>query len=230
MCWIIFILFALCVAYVTMRVMLKMKGSTAALERFELPEDSDKDFFVDPKTGKHYDTEAYNAYLHAMVQNMTDQQLNRLVGQYGGRDNIWNEKMCEAIRTEQTARAEKAAREEEENEVVEEKINADIAPFFWVEQSTGASVGLSCGEYLQEQFESHGMDGSGSDWDRLAKAFVNDDTDLRGKLQFDSQADMFCVYARDAAAVKKFAYAFRAACEDGEKVQKLFNHLTEQQD
>ena len=62
---------------------------------------------------------------------------------------------------------------------------------------------------------------------RLAKAFVNDYTDLRGKLQFDSQADMFCVYARDAVAVKKFAYEFRAACEDREAAQKLFGRIAQ---
>lgn len=225
--WIILLVIVISVVYVGVRVFLQMKTGTAALSQYELSADSDKEFFVDPKTGKHYDKMAYEAYLHRMVHNMTEQQMTSLLNQYGGRDNIWNEKMCEAIRLEQAQRAEAAERAAEESEIVEEQINADIAPFFWVEQSTGASVGLSTGEYLQDLFESNGMDGTGSDWDRLAKAFVNDYTDLRGKLQFDSQADMFCVYSRDAAAVKKFAYEFRAACEDREAAQKLFGRIAQ---
>lgn len=226
MTWIIIIVIALVVAYVTLRVFLKMNGGGATLAQFELPEDSDKESFLDPKTGKRYDKEAYEAYLQRMVHSMTDQQLTSLIRQYGNRSDIWNEKMCEVIRLERAQRAEAVEQVAEEHEIEEDQINAEIAPFFWVEQSTGASVGLSCGEYMQELFESNGMAGTEKDWDRLAKAFVNDDADLRGKLQFDSQEDMFCVYSRDAQALEKFILAFRETCEDREKIQDLFNRVT----
>ena len=228
MIWIIYVVIAVVVAYVVLRVFAQLRGGAAAVARFELSADSDKESFTDPKTGKRYDKQGYDAYLKHTVQNMTDQQLNSLLTQYGGRDNIWNEKMCEAIRAEQARRREAAEAAEAESEEAAEEINEEIAPFFWVEQSTGASVGLSCGEYLQEQFERHGMDGNGSDWDRLAKAFLKTKTDLRGKIRFDSQQDLFCVYSRDAAAVKTFIYGFRAACETESEREELFGRLTEE--
>ena len=83
MIWIIIIVIAAVVGYVALRVFLKVNGGGVTQAQFELPEDSDKEFFVDPKTGKHYDKAAYEAYLHGMVQNMTEQQLASLINQYG---------------------------------------------------------------------------------------------------------------------------------------------------
>lgn len=225
MLWIIGAVIVVAVVYVCLRIFLQMRTGTAALAQFELPEDSDKESFVDPKTGRRYDSAAYEAYLSRMVHNMTDQQMQNLLNQYGGRDNIWNQKMCDAIRVEQDKRADAAELAAEESEILEEEINEEIAPFFWVVQSTGASVGLSCGECLRDLFAEHGMTGSGSDWDSLAKTFISERADLRGKLQFDSQADLFCVYSRDTAAVKQFAYEFRGVCEDRAAAQQLFERM-----
>lgn len=219
------VLLAVLLTFITIRGYLRLKGGSAALAQFELPEDSDKEYFEDPKTGKRYDKATYESYLHRMMHNMSDAQMQSLLNQYGGRDNIWNQKMCDAIRKEQADRAEAAERAAEESEIFEEEINEEIAPFFWVVQSTGASVGLSCGTYLQDLFAGHGMTGSGSDWDRLAKTFISERADLRGKLQFDSQADLFCVYSKDTAAVKQFAYEFRGVCEDRAAAQQLFDRM-----
>ena len=93
--------------------------------------------------------------------------------------------------------------------------------------TTSALLSLDM-DTMQEQFERHGMDGNGSDWDRLAKAFLKTKTDLRGKIRFDSQQDLFCVYSRDAAAVKTFIYGFRAACETESEREELFGRLTEE--
>lgn len=45
--------------------------SGKALAQFELPADSDKESFLDQKTGKRYDREAYQSYLTKTVQRMT---------------------------------------------------------------------------------------------------------------------------------------------------------------
>lgn len=232
MIWIL--LLALVVAVIatmiTMRVYLKTKGGMATVKQFELPEGSDKEFFEDPSTGKKYDKEAYDAYLKKMVQRMTEPQMQNLLRQYGTRADIWNQMMCGALRDEQARRAEAEEQKSIEAEDRLEEINETIAPFFWVEQVGGASVGLETGTYLQDVFATRaaeGFEGNGYDWNSLAEVFLREQApSLRSKLQFESEAGMFSVYSRDLSALRKFIYAFKEACEDRERIQDLFRQAT----
>ena len=183
---------------------------------------------MDPKTGKRYDKNAYSAYLKVTVQKLTDQQLSNMKNQYGQRDDIWSQLMCQAVRAEEALRAEEAAarRADAENEVLSDVMSEGIAPFFWVEQDTGASVGLATGEYLQELFSARGLSGGAADWDRLAKLYLKEgNSPLLRKLEFDSENDLFSVYSRDADALEEFIVAFRDTCEDQEAVGALLDRL-----
>lgn len=201
------------------------------VQRFELgpEEEGERESFMDPKTGKRYDKNAYNAYLKVTVQKLTDQQLSNMANQYGQREDIWSQLMCEAVRAEEARRAEAAAEQAEEEDTLSAEMNdGSIAPFFWVEQQTGASVGLTTGEYLQDLFEAHHMAGSGADWDRLAKLFLREqNAGLRRKLEFDSQEDLFSVYSRDVEALEQFIETFRDVCEDTDSVSALLDRLAE---
>lgn len=219
---IIAVAIAVGIAFVSVRVYAQIKGSQAAVAQFELPADSDKESFMDPKTGKRYDKAGYDAYLQKTVERMTSPQLEKLITQYGGQNDVWNQLMCEAIRAEQARRAEAEESAVSENEEEAEEINEEIAPFFWVEQSTGASVGLTVGTYLQEELTS------GRDWDKLAKCFLREQNSrVLGKLEFDSQEDMFSVYSRDTAALRKFAGDFKALCEDPGQCAALLEKLSQ---
>ena len=219
---IIIILLVIIFVLLIVRIMMQSKRTAA---QFELPEDTDKEYFVDPKNGKKYDREAYLKYMGRTAQGLSVAQLQNMIRQREGRGDIWNELMCEAMRAELERRDTAAEQAEEIAEDREEEISEDIEPFFWVEQSVGASVGLTTGEYLQELFDARGVDGIGKDWDMVAKTYLNDQSNLRGSIQFDSQEDMFCAYSRDAAALKKFIYGFYAVCEDREKAEALFKRV-----
>ena len=201
------------------------RNASNAIARFELPLDSDKESFMDSATGKRYDKEAYEAYLDSLGRHMQDAQLQMLLKQRSGKTDIWNQMLCDALRAE-VARREALRQQEDDAEAEEEAdFNDEIAPFFWVDQETGASVGLSAGEYLQDVFATRaeeGFTGSGSDWDSLAKAYLQDQPALRAKLQFDSQEDLFSVYCRDSKTLEKFILGFKEACEDHEGILKLF--------
>lgn len=234
MLWIIGIIVGLVIIFAGIKAFLQMQGS-GAMARFELPEGSDKAFYEDPKTDKKYDKDAYDRYLKETAKRLNNQQMQTILNQRSGRDDLWNTLLCDALRAELDLRANGDPDDDEEDDVqddledVEEgvSINEEIAPFFWVEQENGASVGLTPGEYLQDVFESRaaeGFTGSGYDWDSLAKAYLDDEPALRAKLQFDSQEDLFSVYCRDSEVLETFIYGFKAACEEHERIMKLFGN------
>lgn len=235
MLWIIGIIVGLVIIFAGIKAFLQMKG-TGAMAQFELPAGSDKAFYEDPKTGKKYDKEAYDRYLKETARRLSDQQIQTIINQRRGRSDLWNTLLCDALRAELNARANADADEEEDEEEEVEaysgeedeegvSINEEIAPFFWVDQETGASVGLTPGAYLKDVFATRaqeGFTGNGYDWNSLARAYLADEPALHAKLQFDSQEDLFSVYCRDSDTLETFIYGFKAACEDHERIMKLF--------
>ncbi len=103
----------------------------------------------------------------------------------------------------------------------------EIAPFFWVEQSSGASVCLNAGMYLQELFDTRaeeGFEGSGYDWGSLAQVFLDEKcSGLQEKINFDPEADMFCAYSEDKDSLAEFILQFKKACEDNTLISDLFS-------
>ena len=103
----------------------------------------------------------------------------------------------------------------------------EISPFFWVGQSTGASVCLNAGEYLQEIFDTRadeGVIGNGYDWCSLAQVFLDEKcSDLHDNINFDPEADMFCAYSDDEESLAEFILRFRKACEDKTLISDLFS-------
>ncbi len=110
---------------------------------------------------------------------------------------------------------------------VTKEFENEIAPFFWVEQKSGASVCLNAGGYLQDIFDARadeGFIGSGYDWERLAQVFLDERLPKQqGKIGFDPEADMFCAYSGDAEALADFIRHFKKACEDQALISELFS-------
>ena len=102
-----------------------------------------------------------------------------------------------------------------------------IKPFAWIEYNGSFSVCLDAGEYLQMLFDARadeGFEGSGYDWESLARVFIEERCpELSDKLEFDSEAGMFCVYSEDDNALKDFICQFKEACEDDDLIQDLFS-------
>lgn len=110
---------------------------------------------------------------------------------------------------------------------ITEKFTNEIVPFFWVEQSVGASVCLNVGEYLQEVFDTRageGFEGNGYDWGSLAQVFLDEKClDLQEKIGFDPEGSMFCAYSKDEEALADFILRFKKACEDKSLISDLFS-------
>lgn len=108
-----------------------------------------------------------------------------------------------------------------------ENFKNEIAPFFWVEYEGSASVCLTANEYLQEVFDTRadeGFEGSGYDWESLAKVFLDEKLSaLIEKVNFDSEAGMFCVYSKDKEALQEFICCFKKACENRTLILDLFS-------
>ncbi|QPQ30386.1 immunity 51 family protein [Lysinibacillus sp. JNUCC 51] len=103
-----------------------------------------------------------------------------------------------------------------------------IAPFFWVDRSSSsASLCLDVGEYKQEVFDTRadeGFEGGGYDWESLAIVFLEEKMpELKGIVNFDSEASMFCAYSTDKKALEQFAISFKNTCEDEATITDLFS-------
>ena len=97
---------------------------------------------------------------------------------------------------------------------ITKQFEMEIKPFYWVNLSTGASVCLTVDEgYLQDIFEAHADDGfigNGYDWASLAHTFLNEKCpELREKINFDPEADMFSVHSEDKQALANFILLFK---------------------
>lgn len=49
-----------------------------------------------------------------------------------------------------------------------------ISPFVWVEDKESASVVLGANRYLQDVFDAQDFEGSGYDWEGLARVFLDE--------------------------------------------------------
>ncbi|MGE7944876.1 immunity 51 family protein [Lysinibacillus xylanilyticus] len=103
-----------------------------------------------------------------------------------------------------------------------------IAPFFWVDHDGGsASLCLNVGVYKHELFDTRsdeGFEGNGYDWNSLAIVFLEEKMpELKGIVNFDPEADMFCAYSSDKKALEKFAISFKNTCEDDSTIKDLFS-------
>ena len=103
-----------------------------------------------------------------------------------------------------------------------------IAPFSWAKYEGSFSLCL----YVAERYKTNlftarsneGFRGNGYDWESLAEVFLEEKMpELKGVIDFDSEAGMFCAYSSDSDALAKFAVAFKDACEDDALIRDLFS-------
>lgn len=106
-------------------------------------------------------------------------------------------------------------------------ISEKIAPFFWVDHESSASVCLNAGNYLQEVFDSRakeGFEGNGYDWESLANVFLEEKhPELKETVKFDSEGSMFCAYSKNKEALSEFIISFKATCENKSLILDLFS-------
>lgn len=93
-----------------------------------------------------------------------------------------------------------------------------LEPFSFEKKLRRIEVYLESGEYKRNLFELYGEDGiegNGYDWEKIAKMFLKDSKpNLKNKIKFDSQADVFYAYSGDEDAMMNFITSFKYTCED----------------
>ena len=95
----------------------------------------------------------------------------------------------------------------------------EIAPFFLVQHHPYAiSVLLKIDNgFKADTFQKLGLEGSGKDWETLAKGMIiawedaNSGIDL---FHFDSDQDIFCIYSQYIDDLLRFTKSLRAVCDD----------------
>lgn len=103
-----------------------------------------------------------------------------------------------------------------------------IRPFSWEESFGGGfSVCLDAGDYRSEFIDSYlgsGFDGSGYDWESLAKVFLEEKLPhLIDGISFDSDSDIFCARSESAETMREFIINFKEACDDSEILEDLLS-------
>lgn len=104
----------------------------------------------------------------------------------------------------------------------------DILPFKILDLDGSYSLILEMGTgYLEDIFEAREDEGllpNGYGWEALAMAFIeNECPEYEEALDFDSEADMFCVICGDRETLESFAAKFRAACEDRDRITEILS-------
>ncbi len=110
-------------------------------------------------------------------------------------------------------------------------IRDKIKPFVIVDYEVGGTLQLySVEDYKQEIFDTRkaeGFTGSASDWLALAKLFVEEEMpDIADEIQFETDADMFTVYADDCVLLEAFASRFKSALDDEAFIYPFFNRIS----
>lgn len=98
---------------------------------------------------------------------------------------------------------------------IDRKLKETIAPFRWMSQAGTYTLTLEADALNGECFAEAGMSGNGYDWEKLAFAYIEENIpELKKKLDFDCEADVFCVRSSAKRALREFALAFRRFCMD----------------
>lgn len=109
-------------------------------------------------------------------------------------------------------------------------IRDKIKPFVIVEYETGGTLQLySVEDYKSELFDSRkseGFTGSSTEWRMLAELFAAEEMpDILDDIEFETETDMFTVYADDCVLLESFAMQFKAALDNDEYIYPLFMRL-----
>lgn len=108
-----------------------------------------------------------------------------------------------------------------------DQFDKQIHPFTWLDHDHGSSLCLEAGIYLQDMFDDRaeeGWLGNGYDWESLATVFIDQHAPaLADFIDFDPEAGTFVALSTSSEALRRFALAFKEACEDEALMEELFS-------
>ena len=106
-------------------------------------------------------------------------------------------------------------------------LDEQIKPFKLVRGTASTSLILGACEWQLAVFDERadeGFQGSGYDWCSVADVFLDDTQPAwREDIQFDPEADMFCVWSSKPESIAAFALAFHAACADTARMRDMLS-------
>lgn len=85
-------------------------------------------------------------------------------------------------------------------------------------------------KHLFKTRKKEGFDGSGYDWESLARVFLQEKApDLIDKIEFDSEHLCFVAYSTDEDAMKRFILMFKETCENDKLIADIFSRTEPQE-
>ncbi|MBR1736362.1 MAG: hypothetical protein IJ736_05030 [Firmicutes bacterium] len=109
----------------------------------------------------------------------------------------------------------------------QEKERKELEPFTYFRENNKFYIILEIdGEYRKEIFEQFGYNGTGDDWEELAKYYIAKNMpELLEMVEFDSESGTFVALCRKGKPFKKFLKEFKNACEDDETMSEMLGNV-----
>lgn len=115
-------------------------------------------------------------------------------------------------------------------------INNIIKPFVWIDMRDGrGTVSLNAGIYRETFFQRHPeqfecSDGNGHDWEFFAETYLESCfPEMIGKIQFDSEADEFCMYSEEKSVLEEFSIELKKVTDNLENMEEIWSKIGERQ-
>lgn len=113
-------------------------------------------------------------------------------------------------------------------------INDIIEPFEWIDMRDGkGTVSLDAGSYREIFFQRHSEqfecdNGNGYDWEYFAEMYLESCfPEMIGKIQFDSEADEFCMYSDERSVLEEFSIELKKVTDDLENMEEIWSIIGE---
>ncbi len=98
-------------------------------------------------------------------------------------------------------------------------IDKEYYPFKISKNGSDISLLLTDDGFKWDVFEKNGFLGNGHDWTRLIENLLNEKMpESVSALNFDSEADMFCVYSEDQSLLKEISKLVASFYDDEKKL------------
>ena len=109
---------------------------------------------------------------------------------------------------------------------IDRKLKETIQPFRWSSERGRYAFLLDVGILHSDSFAKGNLNGNGYDWEKIASAFIEGRMpEIRKKVSFDCEADLFCMQSSSKKLLKEFALAFHEFVLDKAAFENMIRQI-----
>lgn len=109
---------------------------------------------------------------------------------------------------------------------IDRKLKETIQPFKWSSEHGRYTLFLDAGILHADSFAKSNLFGNGYDWEKIATAFIESHMpEIRKKVSFDCEADIFSMRSSSKKLLKEFALAFHEFVLDKTTFENLLSQI-----